>query len=121
MRSRQTGITFIGWLFLLAPLAIVVYSLIKSSTVYFNYMKVAKAVEQVAETSDAEGPLTPQQIRGGLQSRFDVESVSKPLVKEINVFREGENWVIEADYFDEAALFGPVSLRFHFDKRAVVR
>lgn len=121
MRSRQTGITFIGWLFLLAPLAIVVFSLLKGAPVYFNYLKVAKAVQQVAESAASEDVVTPQMLRGDLQSRFDVESVETPEVKDINVFREGENWVIEADYYDEAALFGSISLRFHFTKSAVVR
>lgn len=121
MRSRQTGITFIGWLFLLAPLAIVVYSVLKGAPVYFNYLKVAKAVQQVADSAKSEDVITPQLLRGGLQSRFDVESVETPTVNEINVFRDGENWVIEADYDDDAALFGSISLRFHFTKRAVVR
>ena len=41
--SRQRGITFIGWLFLLMPVAIVVYGGIRLAPVYLNYMKVAKA------------------------------------------------------------------------------
>jgi hypothetical protein len=121
MRSRQTGITFIGWLFLLAPMAIVVFSVIKAMPIYFNYMKVAKAVEQVAEENGREDVVTPAQLRGDLQSRFDVESVDKPAVKDISVFREGENWVIEADYDDDAPLFAGIALRVHFNKSAVVR
>jgi hypothetical protein len=121
MRSRQTGVTFIGWLFLLAPLAIVVYSAIRAMPIYLNYMKVAKAVEQVAENNRAEDMATPALLRGGLQSRFDVESVDKPAVKDIMVFREGETWVVEADYYDDAPLFAGIALRVHFDKRAVVR
>lgn len=120
MRSRQTGITFIGWLFLLAPLAILVFSAIKAMPLYMNYMKVANAVKQVAEGGTGD-VVTPAVLRNSLQSRFDVESVSRPSVKDINVFRDGENWVIEADYYDDAQLFAGIALRVHFSKSAVVR
>jgi hypothetical protein len=46
MRNRQLGVTAIGWLFLLTPLAIVVYAGIRLAPVYLNYMKVAKAMDQ---------------------------------------------------------------------------
>ena len=42
MRQRQRGITFIGWIVLLIPVAIVGYALIRVAPVYLNYMKVAK-------------------------------------------------------------------------------
>ena len=45
MHSRQAGITFIGWLFLLVPVAIVGYAGIRLLPVYLTYMKVAKAVQ----------------------------------------------------------------------------
>ncbi len=47
MRNRQVGVTAIGWLFLLTPVAIVVYAGIRLAPVYLNYMKVAKAKDQV--------------------------------------------------------------------------
>lgn len=121
MRSRQRGITFIGWLFLLAPLALLVYAAIRATPVYLNYMKVASSVEQVADGQRGEGAVTPAVLRSSLQNRFDVEDVERPAVKDIDMYRDGERWVIEADYFDEAPLFGDIALRIHFHKRAVVQ
>ena len=48
MRARQKGITFIGWLFLLVPVAIVGYSGIRLAPKYLTYMKVTKALKQTA-------------------------------------------------------------------------
>jgi hypothetical protein len=121
MRSRQKGVTFIGWLFLLAPLALVVYSVIRLTPIYLNYMAVAKAVEQVAADNRGESVVSPNQMRVGLQSRFDVEGISNPEVQQIDIYRDGDNWVVEADYTDGVALFAGISLQVHFNKRAVVQ
>jgi hypothetical protein len=121
MRSRQQGITFIGWLFLLAPLGLVVYCLIRLMPIYLNYMAVAKAVEQVAAENSNESIVSATQMRVGLQSRFDVEGITNPETKDVDIFREGDNWVIEADYHDAVSLFAGLSLQVHFDKRAVVK
>ena len=121
MRSRQQGVTFIGWLFLLAPLGLVVYCLIRLTPIYLNYMAVAKAVEQEAAESRGEGSMSAAQARRGLQSRFDVEGILKPEVDDVDVYREGEGWVIEADYSDAVSLFAGLSLQVHFNKRAVVK
>ena len=49
MRHSQRGVTFIGWLFLLVPVAIVVYAGIRLTPIYLNYMRVAKSLSQVAQ------------------------------------------------------------------------
>ena len=55
MRNRQTGVTAIGWVFLLTPLAIVIYAGIRAAPVYLNYMKVAKAMDQSVTELKAGG------------------------------------------------------------------
>src|SRR6516225_5797134 len=62
MRNRQVGVTAIGWLFLLTPVAIVVYAGIRLAPVYLNYMKVAKAMDQVGNELKAGG-VSAQSIR----------------------------------------------------------
>ena len=120
MRSRQTGITFIGWLFLLTPVALVGYAGIRLVPMYLNYMKVAKALEQTASENKGEGTLNVDSVRRALDKRFDIDGVTYPEVSSINVTREGSNWVLDADYEDSAPLFADISLVVHFEKRAVV-
>ena len=48
MRHSQRGITFIGWLVLLVPVAIVVYAGIRLAPIYLNYMRVAKSLSETA-------------------------------------------------------------------------
>lgn len=119
MRRRQNGITFIGWLFLLVPVAIVVYSVIRLTPLYLNYMKVAKAVNQTASEYQGE-QISQQAVRSALQRRWDIEGINFPLVADITVTRDGQQWVLEANYEDQVKLFASISLLVHFDKRATV-
>lgn len=121
MRSRQAGITFIGWVVLLVPLAMVVFAGIKVSTIYLNHFKVSRALQQTAEANGAGGADTPVALRRELERRFDIESIEVPSLDDIRIERDGDNWVIVAEYDRETTLFGNVSLLVHFNKRAVVK
>ena len=119
MRDRQKGITAIGWLFLLTPLAIVVYAGIRVVPVYLNYMKVVKAMEG-ASTELKAGGATPQTIRSSIDKHFEVDMVEYPTTKDMKITKEGGGWVIETKYDDDAPLFANVSLHITFDKKVKV-
>jgi len=118
MRNRQQGVTVVGWLFLLTPLAIVVYAGIRLAPVYLNYMKVVRAVDNAASTAKGGGAGAGDAtaIRTAIDRHFEIDMVEFPTIKDIQVRREGGAWVIEAKYEDEAPLFGNVSLHVIFDK-----
>src|SRR5580692_4021444 len=118
MIRRQRGVTFIGWLILLIPMAILGYVGIRLVPIYLNYMRVAHSVEQTAtemKTDDVTS-LTPLLIRATLSKHFDIESISFPDVKDVAVTRDGNGWTIEAKFEDTAPLFGNISLVIDFDK-----
>jgi hypothetical protein len=119
---RQRGVTFLGWLFLLIPLAVVFYAGIRITPVYLNYMRVARSVEQTASTlADGTGaPISQQSIFNTLSRHFEVESIDFPAVKDVTISKDGTSWVIEAKYQDTAPLFANVSLLIDFDKVAHV-
>ena len=121
MRKRQNGITFIGWLFLLVPVAIIGYAAIRLTPVYLNYTKVARSLEQIAADNEGESQLNATAVRIALEKRFDIESINFPEVKQIEVGRDGQDWVLRANYEEVVPLFSNVSLLVKFDKRAVVK
>ena len=123
MRNRQKGVTFIGWLFLLTPLALLVYCLIRLTPVYLNYFAVSKSMTQVAsEYKGLEGAaVNVTEVRNALQRRFDVDGINYPEVKTITVTRDGEKWIIESNYEDEVKVFAGISLLVHFDKKVAVQ
>ncbi len=118
MIRRQRGVTFIGWLILLIPVAILGYMGIRLVPIYLNYMRVAHSVEQTATEmkSDDVATLTPLLIRATLAKHFDIESISFPDIKDVSVTRDGSGWTIEAKFEDSAPLFGNISMVVDFDK-----
>ncbi len=118
MIRRQRGVTLIGWLFLLIPVALVGYIGIRLVPIYLNYMRVAHSVEQSAVElkSDDAGTLTPLLIRATIYKHFDIESITFPDVKDLSVTRDGSGWTIEAKYEDTAPIFGNISVIVDFDK-----
>jgi hypothetical protein len=121
VNSKQRGITLIGWLFLLTPLAIVAYAGIRIAPIYLNYMKVTKSVDQVAKEMGGDPSLTARAIQVALEKRLDIESVDFPALKDFIIRREGTTWIIEAKYEDVAPLFANLSLLLQFDKMQEVK
>jgi len=121
MHKRQAGITFIGWLVLLIPVAIVAYMAIRLVPVYLNHMKVTSAVKQAADESSGEAVVSPSAVRNSISRRLDIEGVSSPTMDQFRVARDGDEWVIEVSYEKVEPLFGDISLLVTFDKRVVIQ
>jgi hypothetical protein len=117
MRNKQRGLTAIGWLIMLVPLAIVFYAGIRLAPIYLNYLKVVRSLEQVAKESTF-ADANPQTIRIALGKHFDVESLDYPDVKDIKITRDGKSWLVEASYDDQAPLFANIAIMVAFDKTA---
>jgi hypothetical protein len=117
MRNRQRGVTFIGWVVLLAPIAFLVYVGIVLTPIYLNYFRVSKAVTEVAsDFKGSSGPIDKARFKEQLEKRFDIESIENPKPADILLRREGDGWVGEAMYEETVPLFANLSLLISFDK-----
>jgi hypothetical protein len=121
MYRRQRGVTAIGWLFLLAPIALVGYAGIRMAPVYLNYMKVARSLESLESARSASDLPSLAHVRTAIGSYFDVESVDYPKAADVAIRRDSGAWVVEAQYEDAAPLFGNVSILVEFDKTVTIR
>jgi hypothetical protein len=121
MRHSQRGVTFIGWLLLLIPVAIVVYAGIRVTPAYLNFMNVSKALSQVAAQAKGGSVASAVEIKTSIEKNFDVQAIEHPSPKDIDVHRDGEQLQITADYEDVAPLFGNISLLLQFHKQVEVQ
>ena len=119
MRNRQMGVTAIGWLFLLTPLAVVIYAGIRLAPVYLNYMKVEKAMEGTVGELKAGG-VSPQSIRTAIDKHFEIDMVEYPTTKDMKITKDGASWIVESQYDDDAPLFANLSLHVTFDKKVKI-
>jgi hypothetical protein len=114
MKRTQRGVTMIGWIVLLIPVAIVGYSAIRLIPIYLNYTKIARSMSQLATESSVSD--SAQGIRFALEKRLDIEQVEFPDSKDFVIRRDGQSWVVEIDYEDGAPLMSNVSLAAKFKK-----
>ena len=115
MRKHQRGVTAIGWLILLIPVAICAYAGIRIGPLYLNYMNVVHTLNVVAGEVD-NGSATAVAIRSAIERHFEVEYIEYPSVKDFQITRDNGNWKIEANYDDQAPLFANVAILVTFDK-----
>jgi hypothetical protein len=121
MRKQQAGVTFIGWLVLLIPVAILGYAAIRLIPIYLTHMKVASTIKQAAEESRTEASVSPAAVRASIARRLDIVGVEYPTLDEIRVARDGDEWVIHASYERVAPMFGAIQLLVTFDQRVVIQ
>ena len=117
---KQRGITMIGWIFLLTPIAVVVYGGIRVVPEYLNYYKVLKAMQETATALKSDEVLTPTAIRAALERRFDTGYVDSPTAAEIGVVKADAGWTMTADYEKTVPMFGNLHLLMVFNKSVVI-
>jgi hypothetical protein len=111
----------IGWIFLLVPMAIVIYAAIRVGPQYYEYYKLSSAVADTAKQLESEEGLTPQKIRGSIQKRFDTGYIDDVMANDLDVTRNDKGgWDILLDYDATVPLFGNLSLTIDFDKTVTI-
>ena len=95
MRHSQRGVTFIGWLFILSAVGIIVYEGIRLTPLYLNYMRVARSLERLNEPASegpgSSGPATAQTLHTVLARSFEINSIEYPDLTDIEIRREGDH------------------------------
>jgi len=117
---KQRGVTFIGWVFLLTPMAIVLYAAIRTGPEYLNYYKVVQAMNACATDLKADDALNTTSITKALARRFNVSYIDSPTAKEIVVTKEDAGWTMTADYEKTVPMFGNLFLTMSFNKSVVI-
>lgn len=113
---KQRGVTMIGWVILLVPMALVLYAGIRVGPEYFNYYKVITAMKETAKALEADETLTPQNIRFAVEKRFDTGYVDNPKASDIEIAKVDGGWDMTIAYDTAVPMFGNLFLVVDFDK-----
>jgi hypothetical protein len=120
MHRHQRGITFLGWIILLVPVAILVYAGIRLTPIYLNATKVARVLEQVRTEYQGQSSTAQTSLRSALGKRFDIEYIEYPDYKDLTIRKTAEGWEIAADYDEVVPLAFNVSLLVEFEQSVVI-
>jgi len=118
MRRHERGLTFLGWVIVLVPIALVLYAGIRLTPVYLEYMKIARTLDQVASELKGDQP-DVSMIRTAIEKRLDIEDVSALTVRDadkLKITKQGTGYTVEAVYQATAPFISNVSLLVNFDK-----
>ena len=119
-RSRQAGITAVGFVLLAMFIGLFAFATMRLTPVYLNYVKIAGVLNGVFKEFDSQGA-SRSAIVTSIRRRFDVESVSVITSRDIKVLNDGGGFRIEAVYDHTTPFIGNISFTVHFDKRVTVR
>jgi hypothetical protein len=118
---KQRGVTMIGWIFLLIPIAVLGYAGIRVGPEYLNYYRVVTALKETAKQLEPDEAITPNSIRSVIEKRFDTGYVDEPKAKDLVITRnETGGWQVQADYEKTVPLFGNLFLTMSFEKTVVI-
>jgi hypothetical protein len=117
---KQRGVTMIGWIFLLVPVALVLYAGIRVGPEYLNYYKVIQALKETANQLKSDEVLSSQTITSSLSRRFDTGYIDAPGAKEIVIAKVDGGWSMTADYEKTVPMFGNLHLLMTFKKTVVI-
>ena len=121
MLRHQRGITFIGWVILLVPLAVLVYAGIRLTPIYLNATKVARVLEQTRQEYEGNSGLGANNIRNALGRRFNVEYIDYPDYKDVAIKKTSEGWEMTASWDEVVPLVANVSLLVQFEQSEVIQ
>jgi Domain of unknown function (DUF4845) len=109
MWQRERGATFLGMVVILLILGFALYAGIRLAPVYLEYMKVARALEQVRDENIAD-KTNPALIRRSLERHWDVEDISRIGWKEIQIDKTNQGYDVKAEYNAEQPFVANVYL-----------
>lgn len=121
--KRQSGLTFLGLVFVLAILALLTVFVLRLFPLYNEKLQVESAMQTVASQPDAAS-MSPAEARSAFQralmvtniTRFTDQSV-RELVNVVKPARAGEPPMLHVQYQATNKLFGDVQLLMAFDKQ----
>jgi hypothetical protein len=117
MKSKQSGVTLIGFLFIMAIVGFFGYMAMKLFPSYSEYMGVVKAMNQVA--SEGTNGKTLDDIRRGLMFKMGFQYVDDATIKpaDITIKRDaGGASQLQVSYDKEIPFMYNIDFLLHFNK-----
>jgi Tfp pilus assembly major pilin PilA len=120
MKSKQTGITLIGFLVVLMVVAFFGYMAMKLVPAYTEFMGVTKAMNQLASEG---GPKSVTQVRNDLIKKLDFQYVSDDTIspQDITIKRSGNASSLNVSYDKRIPFMYNIDFLLHFEKSVALQ
>ena len=117
---KQRGVTMIGWIFLLAPVAVVLYAGIRVGPGVHELLQGGHGDEGNRLAAQERRDADSAEHSRRLERRFDTGYIDEPTIKEIGIAKGEAGWQMTADYEKAVPMFGNLHLLMVFNKTVVI-
>ena len=118
-RSKQRGMTAIGWMIIIALVALVVMLALKLFPLYMEHFSVSSSLDGLATDHDLVGA-PPSKLRTSLMRRFDINNVQNVHKEDVSIQRDGAGYQVNVDYEVRVPFVYNVDLVVYFSDTAEV-
>ena len=112
-RSKQEGLSLIGWLVTILLLGLAFNILVKLTPLYANDYSVTSALKKLAKESDLNEKSVGK-IRRELQQQFQVNDVSEEASESLEIKRLNEKVLVTVDYERRVSIIGNIDIVLTF-------
>ena len=120
-RARnQAGLTFIGIIFLLIPIILVAYVVVRAVPAYIEAYSVGDVINSLKKEVDLKDK-PKEEIYKMIQKRLDVNNIQSVTQDNIKIQKTPTEVAVTVDYESRIPLFGNAALALAFHKSAVLR
>jgi hypothetical protein len=104
LKSKQTGLSFIGVLFVAGVLACLGVLVAQALPTVIEYQAVLKAIEK------AKAGNSVIEVRTIFDKAAQIDDIKSVTAKDLEVGKDGDKWVVKFAYNKEIPMFGPAFL-----------
>jgi Tfp pilus assembly major pilin PilA len=122
--KRQSGITLIGFVFLLIVVGFFAYTAMKLVPAYMDYLNVSKALETVASQANSSSGMTIAQLHDALDTQqlsqyFDDSDIADGNIHVVT--NSGHGTVLQVIYDKKIPWIYNIDFLVHFEKSVPIQ
>lgn len=120
-RARnQAGLTFIGIIFILIPILLVAYVVVRAVPAYIEAYSVGDVINSLKKEIDLKDK-PKEEIYKMIQKRLEINNIQSVTQDNIKIQKTPTEVTVTVDYESRIPLFGNAALALAFHKSAVLR
>jgi len=112
--SRQTGMTFIGFLLMFVLIGFFTLLVLKLAPIYLEHFKVVSSLNSLEKEPEL-GAKSKEEILSLLQKRWDINSVDHVSSKDVQITKQGGHVKVQVAYEVAEHIMGNVDALVYFD------
>ena len=115
LRSRQSGLSSLGWLVVLGAAAFFLLCAFRVGPIYLEEFQVKAVLDEVLTSSNA-AQMSKHEMLETIRKRFEVNGIEVLPTKEIKFIESRDGVQIDCSYEKRVPLIANIDVVVHFDK-----